>query len=216
MDPRLKRIHPIPWNGTAEPHGSPISAPPTIEYPCSDIQIRPTDWLRGFATPRVKHGNSDDIRALELAILRNIDLRRLHHLIGRVEEQAPPGTSRTIRQFFERAVEPCRVDELAADLGVTERTLQRRCRSKGLPAPHRLFSLARVFTVTRIVQWSAQPLRSVAFALGFSDNANCHRLLRRVLGSSLSRYMKPSEMESVEDVIVSEVLAYREAGAREN
>lgn len=85
--------------------------------------------------------------------------------------------------------------------------MQRRCRSMGLPAPKKLFSLARAFAVTRILHWSRQPLRSVAFALGFSDDANCHRLLGRVLGSSPSRYTHRNEMDRVDQVIAGGLLA---------
>ena len=191
VDPDLKRIAAPAWTGTAEAWVRRIVTPPTIEYPRCDVR------------------DTDDIRALELAVLQNIDLRRVHRLLARVEEQAPAGTRGIIRLFFQRAVQPYRVGELAAGLGVTERTMQRRCRRMGLPAPKKLFSLARAFAVARVLHWSRQPLRSVAFALGFSDDANCHRLLGRVLGSSLSRDTHRNEMVSVDQLIAARLTGIR-------
>ena len=195
VDPDLKQIAAPAWNGTAETWARRIVTPPIVVYPRRDIR------------------DTDDIRALELAVLQNIDLQRLHRLLARVEEQAPAGACRIIRLFFQRAVQPCRVDELAEGFGVTERTMQRRCRRIGLPTPKKLFSLARAFAVTRVLHWSRQPLRSVAFALGFSDDANCHRLLGRVLGSSPSRDTHRNEMDRVDQVIAARLLA---TGARFN
>lgn len=183
VDPDLTRIPAPAWTRIADARARHIVAAPTIEYPGCDIS------------------DTDDIRALELAVLQHIDPWRLHRLLARVDEQTSAGTCRVIRLFLHRAVQPCRIGELAEGLGVTERTLQRRCRCMGLPAPKKLFSLARAFAVTRILQWSRQPLRSVAFALGFSDDANCHRLLRRVLGSSPPREANRNEMDRADQVI---------------
>ena len=156
---------------------------------------------------QMKHGDMGDVRALELAILQNIDLLRVHRLLARVEKQAPEGTTRILRLLLRRAMEPCRVGELAAGLGFTERTLQRRCRHLDIPSPKKLFSLARVFTVARLLHWSRQPLSSVAIALDFSDAANCHRLLGRTLGGSPSRDMTRSDMDRVEDTILGGLAA---------
>lgn len=194
VDPDLKRIPAPAWTRAGDAGACRIVTPPTIEYPGCDIR------------------DTDDIRALELAVLQHIDLRRLHRLLARVEEQAPAGTYRIIRLFFHRAVQPYRIEELAEGLGVTERTLQRRCRSIGLPAPKKLFSLARAFAVTRILHWSRQPLRSVAFTLGFSDDANCHRLLGRVLGRSPPREANRNEMDRVDQIIAGGLLASSQSG----
>lgn len=91
---------------------------------------------------------------------------------------------------------------MAADFGVTERTLQRRCRRLGIARPKNLWALARVFAVARLLNWSKRPLCSVALALGFSNDANCFRLLRRILGNSLSRDMTSDDMDRVEEVIL--------------
>jgi len=159
----------------------------------------------------VRQCDVGDIRALELAILQNIDVQRVHQLLARAEERTPAGASLILRSSFRRAAEPYRVRDLATDFGVTERTLQRRCGYLGIPSPKKLSALARAFTVARLLHWSKQPLSAVALALGFSNDANCHRLLRRILGTSLSRHMTRNDLDRVEDVILRELV---QAGAR--
>ena len=181
-------------------------APPVIEYPCRDVRTQsPTDGV-AVSTTRVRQCDVGDIRALELAILQNIDVQRVHQLLARAEERTPAGASLILRSSFRRAAEPYRVRDLATDFGVTERTLQRRCGYLGIPSPKKLSALARAFTVARLLHWSKQPLSAVALALGFSNDANCHRLLRRILGTSLSRHMTRNDLDRVEDVILRELV----------
>jgi len=151
---------------------------------------------------RVKQCDTGDIRALELAILQNIDAERVHRLLARAEARTPAAAPPILRLIFRRAVEPCLVADLDAESGVTERTLQRRCHRLGIARPKNLLALARVFAVARLLHWSKRPLSAVAFALGFSNDANCYRLLRRVLGSTLSRDMTSDDMDRVEEVIL--------------
>jgi len=155
---------------------------------------------------RVRQCDLRDIRALELAILQNIDAERVHRLLARAEARTPAAASAILRLIVRRAVEPCLVADLAADFGVTERSLQRRCRRLGIAFPKDLLALARVFAVARLLHWSKRPLSAVALALGFSNDANCYRLLRRVLGKTLSRDMTSHDMDRVEDVILRGVV----------
>lgn len=211
VDPHLKGNGAPSNPGRDGKSGYLQDAPPIIEYPCSDSQIASaTDETAGSIT-RVKQCDAGDIRALELAILQNIDAERVHRLLARAEERTPAAASPILRLLLRRAVEPYRVADLAADFGVTERTLQRRCRRLGIARPKNLWALARVFAVARLLHWSKRPLCTVALALGFSNNANCHRLLRRTLASTLSRNMTSDDMDRVEEVILRGMVG---AGAR--
>ena len=184
----------------------PDYALPVIAYPCSDVHMRSGPDEGAVSATHVKECDVGDIRALELAVLQNIDAQRIHRLLARGEERTPAGASRILRRVFRRAVEPCRVGDLAADLGVTERTLQRWCRQMGIARPKKLSALARVFTVARLLHWSKRPMNAVALALGFSNEPNCYRLLRRILGSTLSRNMTRSAVDRVEEVILREMV----------
>lgn len=206
VDPDLNGQGAASPAGADEKLGHPDYAPPLIAYPCSEVQMRSVPDERAVAATRVKECDVGDIRALELAVLQNIDAQRVHQLLARVEARTPAGASRILRRVLWRAVEPFRVGDLAADLGVTERSLQRWCRQLGTPPPKKLSALTRVFTVARLLHWSKRPLSDVALALGFSNDANCHRLLVRVLGSSLSRDMTRNDMDRVEEVLLREVV----------
>ena len=206
VDPVLNGAGAFSSSGRDEKPRRPDCAPPLIAYPCSDIQMRSVPDDGAVSATRVKQCDVGDIRALELAVLQNVDAQRVHQLLARAEVRTPAGASRILRHVFRRAVEPCRVGDLAGHLGVTERTLQRWCRQLRIPPPKKLLALARVFTVARLLHWSKRPLSAVALALGFSNDPNCHRLLVRVLGSSLSRDMTRSEMDHVEEVILREMV----------
>lgn len=206
VDPELNG-----FGAPSDPEGDeslhhPDYAAPLIAYPCTDVQMRSAPDKEAVAATRVTGCDVGDVRALELAVLQNIDVQQVHRLLVRAEEPTPADASRIFRVVFRRAVEPYRVGDLAVDLGVTERSLQRRCRRLGIPSPKRLSALARVFTVARLLYWSKRPLSAVALALGFSNDANCYRLLRRVLGSTLSRDMNRNDMDRVEDVIRREMV----------
>ena len=202
VDPELNEIGTPSTPDRDERSGNPKCAPPLIEYPCSDAQMQSAADETAVSATRVKQCDLGDIRALELAILQNIDAERVHRLLARAEARTPAAASPILRLFFQRAVEPYQVTGLAADFGVTERTLQRRCRRLGIAFPKDLLALARVFAVARLLHWSKRPLSSVALALGFSNDANCYRLLRRVLGSTLSRDMTSDDMDRVEEVVL--------------
>lgn len=202
VDPEFNEIGTPSTPDRDERSGVPQYAPPLIEYPCSDAQMQSAADETAAATTRVKQCDLGDIRALELAILQNIDAERVHRLLARAEERTPAAASAILRLIFRRAVEPCLVADLAADFDVTPRSLQRRCRRLRIAFPKDLLALARVFAVARLLHWSKRPLSAVALALGFSNDANCYRLLRRVLGSTLSRDMTSDDMDRVEEVIL--------------
>jgi len=206
VDPELNGISAPSTPGRDERSGIPQHAPPLIEYPCSDAQMQSTGDEMAAAATRVRQCDIGDIRALELAILQNINAERVHRVFAHAEARTPAAASPILRLIFRRAVEPCLVADLAADFGVTERTLQRRCRRLAIAFPKDLLALARVFAVARLLRWSKRPLSAVAFALGFSNDANCYRLLRRVLGNTLSRDMTSDDMDRVEEVILREIV----------
>lgn len=132
---------------------------------------------------RLQPGLNDDYEALEAIILRCIDVQRVRGFLRRVEKVWCTEACRIFGHALDLAIGAALVPELAASLGVSTRTLNRHCRMFGSRSPKTILSLARVFTVERLAQWSRQPGGRVALALGFSDRANYRRLVRRTLGS---------------------------------
>lgn len=123
-----------------------------------------------------------DPGALESAVLQAIDARRARRLLVELNGRAAEGVRRIAAQVLSTAHRPCTVPDLAKSLGFSQSTLSRRCAALGLPGAKSLLSLARIFTVERLAEWSGQPSGAVAVALGFSDPSNYRRLVRRTLG----------------------------------
>lgn len=135
-------------------------------------------------TTRLKPDIDDDIDGIGSATLRSVDARVTHRLLARMRESVDPGAQAIFERALRLAVAPCTVPQLAVSMGIIERTLQRRCIALGIPSPKTLISLARIFTVERLVDWSRQPPDVVTLALGMSDRSNYRRLVLRVLGAS--------------------------------
>ncbi len=131
---------------------------------------------------RLQPGVNDDFATLDTIILRSIDAPRIQQLLDRVGQVWCTDACRVFRQALDLAIGPAVVPELAARLGMSTRTLNRHCTELGVRPPKTVLSLARVFTVERLVEWSRQPGGRVAVALGFSDRTNYRRLVRRTLG----------------------------------
>lgn len=136
-----------------------------------------------FAT-RLMPDIDDNIDGIGSAILRSVDARVTHRLLARMRESVDPGAQAIFEHALHLAVAPCTVPQLAVNMGIIERTLQRRCIALGIPSPKTLISLARIFTVERLVEWSRQPPDVVTLALGMLDRSNYRRLVLRVLGAS--------------------------------
>lgn len=130
----------------------------------------------------LRPGVDDKPHTINATIVRSIDIQCALGLRRRVRQSAPPFAAEALGHALDLAFAPCAVSELAKRLGTPERTLRYRCRANRIPAPSRLLSLARIFTVQRLAEWSRQPYGAVAVALGFSHQANYRRRTRGVLG----------------------------------
>jgi len=153
-------------------------------------------------TTRLRPGIDDDFAAIDAAVLRSIDQDRPRRLLNRLRRHADP----RVHTIFERAVslsfETLTVAGLADHLGISTRALQRRCAALGMPSPKAVTSLARIFTVERLAEWSGQPSGPVARALGFSDRANYRRLARQTMGIPPSAIRQRGGAAYVEQVIM--------------
>jgi len=153
-------------------------------------------------------GVNDHFEALDAAILRSIDADRVHRLRERVRRAAHRGGFEIFDCALDLAVGPCTVPEIAACVGWTKRTLERRCAVLGIPSPKRLFSLARIFTVQRLSEWSQQPFGAGGRALGFSDRSNYRRMVRRLLGCAPSAIERLGGSDHVAGVILNRLSQY--------
>lgn len=146
----------------------------------------PGEQLADFEAPIVPvpaTGRARDAKALESAVLRSIDPAAVKAVLDEVDRRAGSETRRIAALVLSTAHRPCTVPEVAAALGWSHAALARRCAALGLPRAKRLMSLARIFTVERLAEWSGQPSGVVAVALGFSNPPNYRRLVRGTFGA---------------------------------
>ena len=173
---------------TPADHGSPL---PVIWYaPFNQAWPRALNRAGADVGTHLFPGVNDDFEAINAAILRSIDLRRVRRLRDRAKRVADPAAFEMFDHALHLATGPCAVPDLAARVGRTRRTLELRCAGLGIPSPKGLISLARIFTVQRLAEWSHVPLGAVARALGFSARSNYRRLVRGVLGCPPSQIQR--------------------------
>lgn len=195
-----------PFAGERDYSSDDWASVPLICYARMDVRQRERLGQTTIAfTVRLRPGEDRLFSSIDSAILRSIDAQRPARLLGRVRRTARKETLTLFAGALESAIEPCSVVEFAAQLRLTVRTLQRRCSNLGIPSPKHLLSLARVFTVERLADWSRQPSGAVAMALGFSDRSNYRRLVRQVLGGVPGQIRSQGGVKYIEGVIVEEL-----------
>ena len=176
---------PLIWYGRAVSAGQEVPSGPGFPF-----------------TTRLRPDIDDNLDSVGSAILRNTAARITHRLLTRMKESVDPGAQAIFEHALHLAVEPCTVPQLAASMGIIERTLQRRCIALGIPSPKTLASLARIFTVERLIDWSRQPPDVVTLALGMSDRSNYRRLVLRVLGASPAVIRTNGGLDNFAELIV--------------
>lgn len=159
---------------------------------------------------KVRRSVADETTALDAAIIQSIDVRRVNQLLKRVGRNTHPLARRLLRHALHRSLGASTVLETANRFAMPKRALYRRCAKLGIPGPGVILSMARIFTVEHLAEWSRQPTGSVALALGFSHPANYRRLVRRRVGVPPSVIRERGGADYVEEVIVRQ-LVYRAA-----
>lgn len=78
--------------------------------------------------------------------------------------------------------------DLAASMAVSERTLHRRLKELTGEAPKAFIDRLRIESACTLLQASDQPIKSIAMALGFSEETVFRRLFRRYTGLTPTGY----------------------------
>ncbi len=104
---------------------------------------------------------------------------------------ADPKVAEAARLVNERIAEPLNVAQVAQEVGVSRRVLERHFRTVLGMTPHEYLSRARVERAKRML--GAQPppsLKEVAAACGFSDTRRLNDAFRRLEGASAQQYRR--------------------------
>ncbi len=150
-------------------------------------------------------GVDDDPAAVRLAVLQAADREETESLLARLKERVSPDMHGVLEAAIYDSLALRSVAGLSRTLGTTARTLGRKCRAHGLPAPKRLLSLATVFHVERLARWSDHRRGPTALAIGFAEESRYARFVKRVLGITPSEVGRRGGPDYVREVILREI-----------
>ncbi len=150
----------------------------------------------------LRGGVDDDPGAVRLALLRAADCQETEVLLERIQKHLPPDLHRILDIVLHGVSARCTVAEVAGTLGISERTVERRCRAHGLPTPKALLSLATIFHVERLARWSGLSPGRTAVALGLTEACKYSRLVKRALGVTPSEVARHGGVDYVAEVML--------------
>ncbi|WP_205859272.1 GlxA family transcriptional regulator [Pleionea sediminis] len=126
-----------------------------------------------------------------------------------VVDSAPKSQERYIPQGYLSAADPLLVDaenlirdnvnvplttvQLGEKLGLSERTLHRRLKSLTGESPKVFMSRVKMDMAKTLLSTSQQPIKSIAFDLGFNDDSVFRKAFKKFIGMSPNGYRKWSQ-----------------------
>jgi AraC-like DNA-binding protein len=105
--------------------------------------------------------------------------------------------------------------ELAAALGIGERTIARWCGRVGLPHARRLFAWIRLLLVAELLGQTNRSVASIARACGYSGGASLNFTLRSFLDMNASELRAKDAFETVAETFRQELREHRELSRRQ-
>lgn len=102
--------------------------------------------------------------------------------------------------------------ELAAHLGVADRTLSRMCSRADLPPPRRLLAWLRVLLAAEYLDAGAWTLEAIARATGYSSGASIKTALRNMMRATPQQLRAQGAFSSVARAFAADLRSIREAG----
>jgi AraC-like DNA-binding protein len=107
---------------------------------------------------------------------------------SRLENLLPHDTSGRARAILDAAVDVVMVQghgrDVAADLGLSRRTLLRWCEQAGLPPPRKLLAWMRILLAAELLDDPGRTVLSVAQVCGYSSDSSLRRVTQKFLGMS--------------------------------
>ena len=106
----------------------------------------------------------------------------------RRQEREPPKLFNISRFVLEHIDEPLPVERIAAGIGMSTRTLSRRCREHLSESPAELVRRIRIDEARRLLEETALPLKDISQRAGLGDPSTMWRAFTRRLGVTPARY----------------------------
>lgn len=143
--------------------------------------------------------------------LRALWVRPVQRLLQRA---LPRGVPSRARMLLSVAVETVaaggQAPEMAAALGVTERTVPRWCERADLPPPRRLLAWLRLLLAADLLDDPGRSIESVARATGYAGAQSLKTALRNLLGASARELRARGAFDVVASAFAKELFDLRE------
>lgn len=127
---------------------------------------------------------ADDIAAIR-QLLRSARGRPLQSLLRRALPDTVSGRGRAIMQMAADVVAAGgQAADLARQLHLSMRTLNRWCAAEGLTTPRRLLAWIRILLAAELLDGSGRSIESVALACGYASDSGLRRAFQDFLGAN--------------------------------
>lgn len=152
--------------------------------------IRPGAWgeivrLHGIGIHDfVIRDHDDHPSAFRTVLDRAIARSTAEHVIREAGEWIPGDARPVIELCLERPARALTVAELSRLLGAHRKTIVRRMRAAGLPAPSRLVGWCRLLHAARMLEDPGRTLEAIALHLDFASASALRNMLSRYTGLS--------------------------------
>jgi len=156
-------------------------------------------------------GREDTPAALARRV-RAVQGRTVHRLLRRA---LPRGVPSRARALLTTAAETVAVGgqapELAAALGVNERTVPRWCQRADLPPPRRLLAWLRLLLAADLLDDPGRSVASIATACGYASEVSLKAALRQFMGAPPRELRRVGAFETASRAFARELFELREA-----
>lgn len=183
------------------------------------------------AALRVDPARADDLRTLmewgvadvialgredtPVALARRIQAVQARSVDRLLRRALPRGVPSRARILLSAAAETVaaggQASELAAALGVNERTVPRWCRRADLPPPRRLLAWLRLLLAADLLDDEGRSVPSVARACGYASEVSLKAALRQFMGAPPSELRRTGAFDTTARAFARELFELREA-----
>ncbi len=156
-------------------------------------------------------GREDSAPALARRI-RAVQGRTIHRLLRRALPRGVPSRARSLlTTAAETVAAGGQAPELAAALGVNERTVPRWFERADLPPPRRLLAWLRLLLAAELLDDPGRSVASVARACGYASEVSLKAALRQFMGAPPSELRERGAFETAANLFSRELFELREA-----
>lgn len=163
---------------------------------------------RGTAEVIVTSTGRDALRR-QLVASRSSTFRRLLRAV--LPTELSPRPRALVQDAMEVAAGRGLAEDWATGLGLSSRTLLRRCNLAGLPPPRRLLAWMRVMLAVDLLECPAHSITTAAVACGYAADMPLRRAITRLTGAAPIPLLRAGGLRVAAERFASDVAAHHRA-----